>query len=100
MKLEWSRRAQQDLAGIAAYISADDPASARQWIEQLRRCAKKASTVPGIGRRVPEYAHEDIREVLLRTYRIIYLQLRSRVVVLTVTEGHRLLPALNELRPR
>jgi plasmid stabilization system protein ParE len=97
MKLLWSRRARNDLDSIASYIATDDPMAARRWIEQQRNRARKAAAVPGIGRQVPEYARDEIREVLLRTYRIIYLVARGRVVVLAVVEGHHLLPSLGAL---
>jgi hypothetical protein len=44
-------------------------------------------------------AREDIREVLLRPYRIVYRVVGSGIEVLTVFEGHRQLPA-EELPPR
>lgn len=97
MRLWWSRRAQQDLERIGAYIAADNPKAARRWIEQLRTRARKAAATPGTGRRVPEYARDDVREVLHRNYRIIYQQTQGSVLVLMVTEGHRLLPAVDEL---
>lgn len=97
MRLSWARRAQQDLDGIASYIAADDPRAARRWIERLRERARRAAAAPGTGRRVPEYLRDDVREVLLRTYRIIYLVARGHVVVLAIIEGHRLLPPLGEL---
>ncbi|EPX63753.1 hypothetical protein D187_006162 [Cystobacter fuscus DSM 2262] len=41
---------------------------------------------------MPEIEREDIREVLLRSYRIVYRVGRGGIEVLTVFEGHRLLP--------
>lgn len=38
---------------------------------------------------VPELNREDIREVLLRSYRIVYRVRPDGIVVLTVFEGHR-----------
>jgi len=99
MKLQWSRRAQRDLDAIASYIASDDPKAARRWIERLRTTARKAAAVPGIGRRVPEFQRGDVREVLLRTYRVIYVALPDRVVVLAVIEGHRQLPPIEDLEP-
>jgi len=48
--------------------------------------------MPKAGRRVPELDRDDIHEVLLRTYRIVYCLVDGGILVLTVFEGHRLLP--------
>jgi plasmid stabilization system protein ParE len=43
------------------------------------------------GRYVPERHREHIREVFLRSYRIIYRNQGSEILILIVLEGHRLL---------
>ncbi len=43
------------------------------------------------GRKTPELARDDIREVLVRTYRIIYRVREDGIQVLTVIESRRLL---------
>jgi plasmid stabilization system protein ParE len=48
--------------------------------------------MPQTGRVVPELGRDDVRQVLLRTYRIIYLVHHGGITVLTVFEGHRRLP--------
>ncbi len=40
---------------------------------------------------MPELRRDDIREVLLETYRIVYRVRKDAIDVLTVFEGHRLL---------
>lgn len=94
LPLFWTRRAVEDLDTVGQYIAADDPEAARRWVLELMATAKRASRVPLAGRRVPELARDDIREVLLRSYRIVYRVTDERVDVLTVFEGHRRLPGL------
>jgi hypothetical protein len=50
-----------------------------------------AERQPLAGRVVPELQRDDIRELLLRTYRIVYRLRPAEIHVLTVFEGHRLL---------
>ena len=88
----WTQRSIEDLRAIGRYIAEDDPRAARQWVERLRQRATEAAATPKAGRRVPEVEREDIREVLLRSYRIVYRVVRDGIEVLTVFEGHRLLP--------
>lgn len=91
-RLRWSRRSERDLEEIDAYIAADDAVAAERWVERLMERAHKAAWVPFAGRVVPELGLENVREVLLRTYRIVYRIEGSEVQVLTVFEGHRLFP--------
>ncbi|MDY7227710.1 type II toxin-antitoxin system RelE/ParE family toxin [Hyalangium rubrum] len=91
-QLRWSLRARNDLVAIARFIASDDPAAARAWVEKLRGQARRAASTPLTGRRVPEVGRDDIREVLLRHYRIVYRVEPRGIVVLTVFEGHRLFP--------
>ena len=45
------------------------------------------------GRVVPERSRQHVREVFVRTYRVVYAVREGGIVVLTVFEGHRLFPA-------
>ena len=92
-RLRWSKRAEADLVGIDEYISADDPVAAARWIDKLTERARKAALLPYSGRVVPEFKMEALREVLVRTYRIVYRIQRNEVQVITVFEGHRLFPS-------
>jgi plasmid stabilization system protein ParE len=97
MSLKWSARALSELEQVGEYIAKDDPTAAEKWVERLHARATKAAIVPGTGRVVPEYKREDIREVLLGNYRIVYRVHPSRILVLAVREGHQLLPQLQDL---
>ena len=44
------------------------------------------------GRRVPEFDRDDLREMIKRGYRIVYLVSDEQIEILTVSEGHRQLP--------
>lgn len=92
-RLRWSRRAEADLVGIDEYISADDPVAAARWVDKLTERARKAALMPYAGRVVPEFRMEALREVLVRTYRIVYRIRGKEVQVITVFEGHRLFPS-------
>ncbi|MEO6772848.1 MAG: type II toxin-antitoxin system RelE/ParE family toxin [Kofleriaceae bacterium] len=89
MKLAWSARAERDLIEIADYIALADPAAAARWVDRLRERVHRAAAMPRAGRAVPEARRDDLREVFLQTYRVIYRIEPRRVLVLTVVEGHR-----------
>ena len=68
------------------------PGAAQKWIERLRKRARSAASSPRAGRHVPEVEREDVREVILGAYRIVYRVLDGTIHVLTVFEGHRQFP--------
>ena len=92
MRLRWTERARHDLLEISRYIARHDPEAARRWIQRLRTRAHGPAEHPLSGRTVPEFQRDDIREVFLKTYRIVYLVREETADVLTVFEGYRLLP--------
>jgi toxin ParE1/3/4 len=64
--------AQADLADIVRYIAQhNSDAAARLGYELVTR-AENLASFPEIGRVVPEFQRPDLREVICRSYRIIY----------------------------
>lgn len=91
-KLVWTERAEADLVSIGDFISRDDPVAARTWVRKLMATARAAARHPLAGRRVPELQRDDVREVFLKRYRIVYRVTDRQCQMLTVFEGHRQLP--------
>lgn len=85
-------RALRDLANIRRYIAQDNPTAARRWVTKLEQRANKAAIAPMAGRVVSEVEGQVVREVFLRSYRIVYQIVGDELHVLTVFEGHRLFP--------
>lgn len=94
MKLVFTPQANQDLLEIVRFISKDKPGAAQSWIRTLRKSVEKLSKFPHLGRIVPEYGDETIRELIKAQYRIVYkIDIESKtIVVLTVYHSMRLLP--------
>ena len=89
--VRWTRGAVSDLREIRSFIAVDDPLAADRWVQRLRDRARLAADHPLGGRVVPEFGRDEVREVLVRTYRIVYRVLPDEILVLTVFEGSRLL---------
>ena len=85
--IRWSARATRDLGQIAAYIARDNPKAAREWIARLRKTAENAARAPLAARSVPEIQRDDVREVFLRSYRIVYGVRDDHIFVFTVFGG-------------
>ena len=64
--------AQADLADIVCYVAQhNSDAAARLGYELITR-AENLASFPEIGRIVPEFKRPNLREVICRSYRIIY----------------------------
>ncbi len=77
----------RDLDQIAAYIARDSPPAARKWIAKLRKMAEHAARMPLAARVVPEIQRDDVREVFLRSYRIVYGVRDDYIFVFSVFGG-------------
>ena len=96
MSYRFSPRARADLRHIRDRVAHDNPRAAAAWLRKLRDRARLAGRSPGLGRKVPEIDREDIREAIAGSYRLVYRVQAKAVVIVTIFEGHRLLPAIAE----
>jgi toxin ParE1/3/4 len=71
-KVFLSDQALSDLERIVAYIAFDNPAAAQKVGDQLLDAALSLEALPERGRMVPEFRRPEIREIVVRSYRIIY----------------------------
>jgi toxin ParE1/3/4 len=65
-------RAIEDLKDIVLYILPDRPEAATRLARALVERVKVLAHFPFSGRKVPEFDHPMIRELILRPYRIVY----------------------------
>jgi addiction module RelE/StbE family toxin len=89
MEIEWSFRARTDIQELHAYISKDSPYYARQFVERILGAVDILRSHPQIGRILPEANRENMRELLVNNYRIIYLLKPNQVFIVTVIHGSR-----------
>jgi plasmid stabilization system protein ParE len=67
-----SKDALSDLERIVAYIAPHNPVAARRLGDDLLDAAFSLSNMPGRGRMVPEFRRPELREVVVRSHRVIY----------------------------
>ena len=70
--VNWTVRALDTLDDIYLHISRDAPLYAEHFVQQIFSAVDQLQHFPLSGRVVPETEHDDIREVLFQSYRIIY----------------------------
>ena len=85
----WSRRAIEDLDSIAAYIAQDSDAHASAVVREILHKTRVLSKFPLLGRMVPEFDDEFMREIFAYSYRIIYRVDANEVKVAAVIHFSR-----------
>jgi len=71
-KLIWSPATRDDLHDIVVFIARDNPNRAMSFGYELISETDRLQEFPELGRIVPEYRNDYIREIIFRTYRIVY----------------------------
>ena len=89
MKILWTEPAVEDLRELHEYIARDSEVYASRFVERIISAADKLGNHSRLGRIVPEAADEHIRELIYRTYRIIYRVSTHHVSILAVIHGAR-----------
>ncbi len=64
--------ARRDLRDIVRYISLDAPERAISFGQFLINKTRILGKFPELGREVPEFSDPAIREIIVRSYRVIY----------------------------
>jgi toxin ParE1/3/4 len=92
VKVNVSETAYNDLLSIEEFIFQDSPATARAFINKIFNKIEILHTFPVIGRVVPEFEDKNIRELLVGSYRIVYLiKDKDHVTILRIIHGSKLL---------
>ncbi len=90
VKINWTEQAIEDLTNIADFIRKDSEKYARLTIKNIRNRVGQLKQFPNSGKIVPEIEKNEIRELILGNYRIIYLIFSSsRIDILTVHHSAR-----------
>jgi plasmid stabilization system protein ParE len=97
-KIIWARQAREDLRDIVTFIALDNPIAAETFGYLLMTKVDTLASFPRLGRIVPEENDEDIREVIFRSYRIVYLVIEKQqvVAIMRVWHGARGEPVIPE----
>lgn len=88
----WTWSARNDLRAIHDYIARDSGVYARRMINRIGRSVQRLRRFPESGWRVPEWERDDLREILVGNYRVIYQPAADVVRILAVVHAARQLP--------
>lgn len=72
-RLVWTEAALSDLDEIVEQIAHDDLDRALSWLDEVLEFVKVIPLFPRRGRVVPEWRDENVREVIHKDYRVVYI---------------------------
>ena len=71
-KIVWTLRSREDLRDIATFIAKDNPPAALKLGELIFSRVDTLERFPELGRVVPERNQPNLREMVVKNYRVIY----------------------------
>ncbi|MCF6159206.1 MAG: type II toxin-antitoxin system RelE/ParE family toxin [wastewater metagenome] len=96
LEVKWSPEATEDLESIAEYIARDSEFYARAVVTKMLATSRHIGEYPLIGRIVPEIGDERIRERFIYSYRMVYRIEPTRILIVALIHGKRLLESISE----
>lgn len=86
MTVSWKASAQEEVRDIYSYLFDRSPKAAENWADELAKKLGYITQFPQMGRTVPDFfvSINDIREVFVGRYRLIYSIQESVPKVLAV----------------
>ena len=90
--VRWTDQAVEDLRSIRLFIERDSPRYGRLVAERLYEATSRLELFPYSGRMVPELGREDMRELIVGDYHIVYRVEGEIALLLTIYRSSRLFP--------
>jgi addiction module RelE/StbE family toxin len=89
-RLLWAPAARRDLREIREYIARDSTRYADATVDRIIAAVERLAELPRVGRTVPEFGNRDeIRELIVFNYRVVYRVGPSAVSIAAVIHGAR-----------
>lgn len=88
-EIHWSEESANDLQSIFEFIARDSEEDARRVIKRITTATDPLLRFPFMGRVVPEYRNQSLRELIVYRYRVIYLVMADGVNIVGVIHGAR-----------
>ena len=92
VKIEWSKTSNYDILQIYSYIYLDSVYYALKTVNEIMQKTDNLEFFPYMGRKVPEYNLNRFRELIYKSYRIIYEVQSTKIIIHRISHSARLLP--------
>ncbi len=88
-KVVWTKLALKDVIQIHDYIAQDSLFYAQQTVEKIFEKVVPLEKYPLLGRIVPEFNNQQVREVIMGNYRIVYRINKKHISIVRVHHSAR-----------
>ena len=85
----WADPAKSDLRAIHDFIASDSKYYAKKVVQDIMDRTNILEEYPRSGRKVPEIDDENIREIFMYSYRILYEIKSEKVYIIGIIHGRR-----------
>ena len=87
MPIRWTDEAIEDLRAIFDALAVTSPRYAGRVLERITGQLERVERFPRMGRKVEELGFEQIREIPVSPYRVMYRLVPSGIEVITITRS-------------
>jgi plasmid stabilization system protein ParE len=96
VKVKWSKQAIENIHRIQEYYNGFSVSYGFKLVDQIFEKEQMISLHPEIGRVVPEINNKNLREIIFKNFRIIYVIFDSQnISILTVHESSKPLSSIS-----
>lgn len=88
-KIIWTEEALDNIERIAEFIEQDSQYYSAAFINKIFTKAETLKTLYKRGRIVPEVLDENMREIFVNEYRLMYRIEKDEIIILTAIHGRR-----------
>lgn len=85
----WTQRARTDLKAIHDYIAKDSHQNAQMVVNTILQQTSTLAQMPHKGKKVPDLKLDELREISIYSWRIIYHLKHDNVYIVTVIHKRR-----------
>jgi plasmid stabilization system protein ParE len=90
--IRWSDAALLDIDDVCAYVSQKKPENAAIMADKIEKAVQSLLDDPYIGRKIPEYNQEHLRERVVDGFRILYRITPEIIEIAAIFSGRNKLP--------
>lgn len=89
MVITWSHPAREDLRLLHQYIAHDSERYAKRVVQDITDRVQSLTQLPHLGRVVPEIGEENVREISMDSWRIMYEIIDDTLIIHAVIHKRR-----------
>ena len=98
VKLQYSKPALIDLQHVFLYISNDSVRNAKRFVQALKDRIKILKSHPELGKPVFPQRFPYVRQVLHKSYRIVYMFQNNTITILAISHQARLIENIEAIK--